>query len=99
LEGKWVKATPAFNKELCARHRVAPLEFNGREDSIFQPFNQENNWFMEYLDFLGTYDDIPVGEIVKAWEEAYGRDRVQGWIAGFESKKQKRDFYKEEVIQ
>jgi len=54
---------------------------------------------MEYLDFLGTYDDIPVGEIVKAWEKAYGHDRVQGWIAGFESKKQKRNFYKEEVIQ
>jgi hypothetical protein len=99
LEGKWVKATPAFNKELCVRHRVAPLEFNGREDSIFQPFNQENNRFMEYLDFFGTYDDIPVGEIVKAWEEAYGRDRVRGWIAGFESKKQKRDFYKEEVVE
>jgi transglutaminase-like putative cysteine protease len=98
LDGKWVKATPAFNKELCLRHRVAPLEFNGREDSIFQPFNQENNRFMEYLDFHGTFDDIPVEEIVRAWEGAYGRDRVQGWIAGFESKKQKRDFYKEEVI-
>jgi transglutaminase-like putative cysteine protease len=99
LEGKWVKATPAFNKELCVRHRVAPLEFNGREDSIFQPFNQENNRFMEYLDFFGTYDDIPVEEIVRAWEEAYGRDRVRGWIAGFEASKQKRDFYQEEVIQ
>jgi transglutaminase-like putative cysteine protease len=99
LEGKWVKATPAFNKELCRRHRVAPLEFNGREDSIFQPFNQENKKFMEYLDFLGTYDDIPVEVIVRAWEEAYGRERVQGWIAGFESKKLERDFYKEEVIQ
>ena len=49
LEGKWVKATPAFNKELCVRHRVAPLEFDGREDSIFQPFNRKttglwNTW-------------------------------------------------------
>ena len=35
LKGKWVKATPAFNRELCERHSVAPLEFNGREDSIF----------------------------------------------------------------
>jgi len=99
LEGKWVKATPAFNKELCVRHRVAPLEFNGREDSIFQPFNQDDQRFMEYVEFFGTYDDIPVKEIVRAWEEAYGRDRVRGWIAGFESKKQKRDFYREEVIQ
>jgi transglutaminase-like putative cysteine protease len=99
LEGKWVKSTPAFNKELCARHRVAPLEFNGREDSIFQPFNQENHRFMEYLDFHGTFADIPVEAIVRAWEAAYGPERVRGWMAGFESKKQKRDFYQEEVVQ
>ena len=37
LEGKWVKATPAFNIELCRKHKVIPLEFNGREDSIFHP--------------------------------------------------------------
>lgn len=41
LDGKWVKATPAFNRELCERHSVAPLEFNGREDSIFHPYNLE----------------------------------------------------------
>ena len=83
LAGKWVKATPAFNQSLCARHRVAPLEFNGREDSVFQPFNQENRKFMEYVDFHGHYTDIPVAEILAAWEKAYGRERVQGWIAGF----------------
>ena len=30
LEGKWVKATPAFNLALCQRFRVKPLEFDGR---------------------------------------------------------------------
>ena len=35
LEGRWVKATPAFNVELCRRHRVAPLEFDGCTDSHF----------------------------------------------------------------
>ena len=37
LDGKWVKATPAFNSSLCRRHQVPPLEFNGKTDSIFQP--------------------------------------------------------------
>lgn len=98
LEGKWVKATPAFNKELCFRHKVAPLEFTGREDSIFQPFNQENRQFMEYVGFHGTFADIPVAEIVAAWEQAYGRERVRGWIQGFEAAREKRDFYREEVV-
>ena len=34
LEGKWVKATPAFNIEMCTRFGVKPLEFNGVDDSL-----------------------------------------------------------------
>jgi len=84
LEGRWVKATPAFNKALCARHRVAPLEFDGRTDSIFQPYNLEHQKFMEYLAFHGTHDDIPVAELLAAWEDTYGKARVQGWIKALE---------------
>jgi transglutaminase-like putative cysteine protease len=84
LEGKWVKATPAFNKELCLRHGVTPLEFNGREDSIFQPYNSENKKYMEYVEFLGSFADIPVDRIVDAFEKTYGRERVQGWIESFQ---------------
>jgi len=84
LEGRWVKATPAFNRELCERHGVAPLEFNGREDSIFQPYSEEKRRFMEYLEFIGSYADIPVNEIVAAFRKTYGQERVQGWIESFE---------------
>jgi transglutaminase-like putative cysteine protease len=100
LNEQWVKATPAFNKELCERHNVAPLEFNGLEDSIFQPYNLENRLFMEYTDFLGTYADIPVEIIVAAWEKEYGRERVQGWIKGLEETQgnKRKDFYQEEVV-
>jgi transglutaminase-like putative cysteine protease len=84
LERKWVKATPAFNRELCWRHGVDPLEFNGREDALFQAFNSRNEKFMDYLEYTGTYADIPVSEIVEGWEEAYGKDRVHRWIRMFE---------------
>jgi transglutaminase-like putative cysteine protease len=84
LDGKWVKSTPAFNAELCKRHHVEPLEFNGREDSIFQLYNLQNRKFMEYMEFLGSFEDIPVDHIVAAFRETYGHDRVQGWIDGFE---------------
>src|SRR3981189_1668804 len=39
LEGRWVKATPAFNLALCTTFRVKPLEFDGRSDLIFHPFD------------------------------------------------------------
>lgn len=99
LEGKWVKATPAFNIELCRRHNVNPLEFNGRQDSLFQSYSIENKQFMEYLEDHGAYADIPVDIIVAGWEKTYGKDRVRQWIEKFEKTggRSKRNFYHEEV--
>jgi len=101
LENRWIKATPAFNKELCERHRVAPLEFNGREDSIFHPYNLEQELFMEYVEDHGTCADIPVDVIVTAWKAAYGEERVNAWIQGFETsgKTTQRNFFSETVVE
>ena len=41
LEGRWVKATPAFNVELCEKFGLLPLEFDGRSDSIYHPFDRD----------------------------------------------------------
>lgn len=83
LEGKWVKAAPAFNRELCQRRGVPPLEFNGREDSLFHAYDMEKRKYMEYVDYHGTYADIPVETIVAAWKRAYGEERVHRWIEQF----------------
>ena len=71
LDGQWVKATPAFNIEMCRRFRVKPLEFDGREDSIFHPFDEDNRRHMEYLHFRGTYADVPADEIRRVFSETY----------------------------
>jgi transglutaminase-like putative cysteine protease len=100
LEGKWVKATPAFNKELCRKAKVAPLDFNGCEDSIFQPYNEEKKLFMEYITFHGTYAEIPVDQIVDGWKETYGHERIRKWIKAFEASggKLKRRLENEEWV-
>ena len=100
LNGKWLKATPAFNIQLCKKHKVIPLEFDGREDSIFHPFNLEEKQFMEYVADHGTYADIPVEKIVAAWREVYGEDRVGQWIDGYEASEgaAERDFNAEDVV-
>ncbi len=77
LENKWVKCTPAFNRELCQRHNVEPLEFDGRNDSVFQPYNSEKRRYMEYLDFTGPFADIPVSAIVDSWKKTYGEDFIE----------------------
>ena len=101
LAGKWVKATPAFNAELCERHHVPPLDFNGREDALFQAYNLQNRKFMEYVEDLGTYEEIPIQAIVTAWEQVYGSDRVRRWIRLFEERGtgSLRDFWREDVVE
>ena len=73
IDRRWVKATPAFNLALCTRFRVKPLEFDGREDSIFHPFDEDERRHMEYLRDRGVYGDVPVEEIQRAFREAYPR--------------------------
>ncbi len=58
LEGKWVKCTPAFNKTLCEKFGVLPLEFDGEHDSIFHEFAGGHK-YMEYLHEYGQFDDLP----------------------------------------
>lgn len=69
LEGKWVKATPAFNLELCSRFRVKPLEFNGREDSIFHPFDADQRQHMEYVHERGSFADVPFAAITATYRQ------------------------------
>ena len=71
LEGKWVKATPVFNKELCQRFRVKPLEFDGKEDSIFHPFDADDRRHMEYVKDHGTFADVPAKRIQLEFRSYY----------------------------
>jgi transglutaminase-like putative cysteine protease len=71
LDGKWVKATPAFNLALCTRFRVKPLEFDGREDSIFHPFDEDNRRHMEYVRWRGEFADVPAEDIKRVFSETY----------------------------
>jgi transglutaminase-like putative cysteine protease len=69
LADKWVKATPAFNSSLCRISGVEPLEFDGKNDSIFQQFDLKGNKFMDYVKDRGNFSDLPYEEIAKAFNE------------------------------
>jgi len=73
LEGRWVKATPAFNIELCERFGFLPLEFDGRKDSLYHPFDREGNRHMEYVTDRGEYADTPIDAMIATFREKYAR--------------------------
>lgn len=68
LQEKWVKATPAFNLELCTKFRVRPLEFNGSEDSIFHPYDADQRKHMEYVNERGSFADVPFAAIIATYK-------------------------------
>jgi len=73
LEGRWVKATVAFNKSLCEKARLKSLEWNGREDSLYHPFDLSGQRHMEYLHDYGPYADLPYEDILRTFREVYPR--------------------------
>jgi transglutaminase-like putative cysteine protease len=71
LDGRWVKATPAFNRSLCEKAGILPLEFDGQKDSVFHPFDASGRRHMEYVRTRGSFSDVPRAEILAAFAEVY----------------------------
>jgi transglutaminase-like putative cysteine protease len=71
VDGRWVKATPAFNASLCDRLGVSVLEFDGRSDSLFQQFDRSGRRHMEYLYDWGTFADVPFELILDDFRRHY----------------------------
>jgi transglutaminase-like putative cysteine protease len=71
IQGRWVKATPAFDRSLCERFGVKPLEFDGTTDSLFHPFDQHGRRHMEYVRDRGPARDVPAGEILATFARYY----------------------------
>jgi transglutaminase-like putative cysteine protease len=71
LEGAWRKCTPAFNLSLCERFGLLPLDWDGRSDSLYHPYDRAGNRHMEYVHLRGTFDDLPLAQIVADFEATY----------------------------
>jgi transglutaminase-like putative cysteine protease len=71
VDGRWVKATPAFDAALCARVGIAPLAFDGQTDSLFQPFDGTGRRHMEYLKDRGAFADVPFETMVAEFRATY----------------------------
>lgn len=71
IDDRWVKATPAFNRELCARFGVEPIEFDGRTDALLHAFTGDGSRHMEYVRDHGCFDDLPLEEIATALRASY----------------------------
>lgn len=73
LDGRWFKLSTAFNIELCQRFGVKVLEFDGTDDALMHPYDESGNRHMEYARQRGSYDDLPLDEILETFRTDYPR--------------------------
>lgn len=71
IGGKWLKASPAFNRELCERFGTKVLEFDGRSDALLHSYDRAGNRHMEYVNDRGEYQDLPLEEILATFADIY----------------------------
>ncbi len=76
LDGRWVKATPAFDVALCDHFGVQPLTFDGRSDAMFHELTPDGSRHMEYIRDRGHFADLPFDEMLAAFEEVYGGGNI-----------------------
>ena len=85
LDGRWVKATPAFDRIVYEKHHIPLVTFDGREDAVFPSHDLNGNLYVEYIAYHGTFADLPLEDLVMAFRKTYGDERVDQWIAMLEA--------------
>lgn len=69
---RWFKLSSAFNLELCERFGVKVLEFDGTADALMHPYDEAGNRHMEYVNERGSFDDLPLDEMLGDFALIYG---------------------------
>jgi len=87
IEGKWVKATPAFDLKMCQQNRISPVEFDGKNDAIFHSHNLDGKLHIEYIQDRGHFDDLPFDTITNLRIQALGADIFQRLRQAIEARK------------
>lgn len=71
LDGRWVKATPTFDRLICRYFNVEPLVFDGRSSAVLQAFTSDGSRHMEYVFDHGHFDDMPYDYLWQQVREHY----------------------------
>jgi len=71
LKDTWVKATPAFNAELCHKMGHKTVAFDGLSHGMLPATTLNNEKHVEYVKDRGTAPDLPLEEIMDYFKKVY----------------------------
>ena len=69
IDGRWMRATPAYDLEMSREKGFVPVEFDGTADARLSTHTQDGQMHIEYIREHGHYDDLPWEEILGARDE------------------------------
>jgi len=72
LNGKWIEANVAFDKELSARKNWPIVNFDGVRPGLFAHQDGTGKPFIDYIKDHGTFADVPYTRILFGWILGYG---------------------------
>lgn len=71
LDGRWLKATPAFDPETTRLTGALPVELDGTGDAMLHPVDPEGHPHIEYVRRRGSFADLPFEDLWQAILETY----------------------------
>ena len=77
VDGRWVKATCAFDSGMCEKLNLPVVRFDGTKDAIFPPFTTDGRKFITYVRHRGRLTDVPFEEVIEVFESFYGKDVLE----------------------
>ncbi len=79
LEGNWVKVTPTFDRRMCDRLELVPVEFDGKTPALFNSHTRDGRLHVEYVRQRGHFADFPFEEVLKGFHDLYGEVMMERW--------------------
>lgn len=75
IDGRWIKATPAYDRALCEAQGYVLTEFNGIDDAVFPGHTLAGKKHIEYLSYSDPFDDFPYEWMTSYYLEKYEKFR------------------------
>ena len=89
IDGRWIKVTPTFDKDMCQRLNLKLVEFDGHNSAIFHSHDLDGNLHIEYITNHGHFADLPFERVINGFKSAYTESMIRRWMeAGLEAEKE-----------
>ncbi len=79
---RYLQPTTAFDLGMCRENGFIPVEFDGKHHGMLHSHTQKGKLHIDYLEQHGSYDFVPIYDIIKSVKKLYGTQFLECWTTG-----------------